>query len=148
MDRTPLILLLALAVTLPLAGCTGGVVLPKTLDISIEYAEGDAQSAQVDGADYQVRITDPNGTIVFEDEGVIQEGLSASHTIVFEEVGPYTLEVRVGHPEHGTKTFKASWDFQIICRTVDHMTVHAVYQGGDLAVETTGGGPFCQVPAF
>lgn len=148
MDRTPLILLLALAVTVPLAGCTGDVVLPKTLDISLEYVEGDVRSAQVDGAEYRVRITDSNETLVFEDEGSIEEGLSVNHTIVFEEVGPYHLEVRFDHPEHGTKTFKASWDFKVICRTVDHMDVHAVYEGGDLVIETDGGGPFCKVPAF
>lgn len=143
-----MILLLALAITVPLAGCTGDVVLPKTLDISIDYVEGDARSAQVDGAQYEVLITDSNGTTVFEDTGVIEEGLSLTRTIVFEEVGPYDFVLRLSHADHGSKTYKGSWDFKVICRTTDHMSVHAVYDAGDLSIETDGGGPLCKIPAF
>ena len=134
------------ALLLPLSGCVGDVALPKTFDLFVEYLESDAESTKIHGLQYTVSIMDPNGTQIFHDEGVIDEGFSRQHQIVFEEVGPYTLKGSFHHDDHGSKSFEQDFDFNILCRNAEHVTVRAVYQAGDLDLQIDGGGPLCRLP--
>ncbi len=134
----PLLLLALFA--LPLSGCLdtvlGEVVLPKTLDLQVRY-EG---SEGLDGVTYSVQVADPEGALLIDESGVLEPGTEVQLNTVFEFVGPYTLTVDISHPSGFDVSRSLTWDFNIICRDVDHLAVAAVFEDDGIEWEATDTG--------